>query len=243
MLIADGGEIYNRYHFVEPNGTVHLHDKDLPTCWENAFYGPGHDDGVFDTELGGVGVAVCWELIRTQTARRMLGSIGVAVTGTHWWTMPDNWGSLVSRVLAPNAVYNRYMSENAPVELARRLGTPVLQASHCGKFRGRLPLVPGLAWAPAYHSEFVGCTQIVDAQGQVLAQRPTQDGPGIVTADIELGAQTPKIPLEERFWIAERSLFVRAYWHQQNACGKTYYRMQGRAAGLAAADRYSKNVG
>lgn len=37
MLIADGGEIDNRYYFVEPDGRVHLHDKDLPTMWENAF--------------------------------------------------------------------------------------------------------------------------------------------------------------------------------------------------------------
>jgi predicted amidohydrolase len=53
MLIAQGGEIYNRYHFVEPDGTTHRHDKDLPTMWENAFYGPGNDDGVFQTGLGG----------------------------------------------------------------------------------------------------------------------------------------------------------------------------------------------
>ena len=53
MLVAEGGEVYNRYHFVEPEGRVHRHDKDLPTMWENAFYGPGRDDGCFVTGLGG----------------------------------------------------------------------------------------------------------------------------------------------------------------------------------------------
>jgi predicted amidohydrolase len=241
MLIADDGEVYNRYHFVEPDGRVHLHDKDLPTMWENAFYGPGRDDGVFETALGAVGAAVCWELIRTQTIRRMRDRVRVAVTGTHWWTLPYNWGRVTSRALAPLGQFNRYLSENAPAEFARRLGVPVLQASHCGRFRSGFPLLPGLDWAPPYDTEFVGCTQIVDGQGRVLAQRQAQDGPGIVSAEIELGAQTPKLPLQDRFWIPDLPLFLRAYWHQQNACGKSYYRRRGRAAGLAAAATHRKD--
>lgn len=237
MLIAEGGEIYNRYHFVEPDGTKHLHDKDLPTMWENAFYGPGHDDGLFETGLGGVGAAVCWELIRTQTVRRLLGRVDVAVTGTHWWTMPSNWGRAVERSLASLGQYNRYLSENAPGEFARRLGAPVLQASHCGKFRTGFLLAPGLPLAPPYDTEFVGCTQIVDAGGHVLAQRQVQEGPGVVVAEIELGAQTPRLPLEDRFWIPELPLFLHAYWHHQNVCAKAYYKARGRAAGLAAAER------
>lgn len=237
MLIADGDAVYNRYHFVEPDGSVHLHDKDLPTMWENAFYGPGRpgDDGVFDTGIGGVGVAVCWELIRTRTVRRMLGRVDVAVTGTHWWTLPFNWGAVVSRPLAPLAQFNRYLSENAPTEFARRLGVPVLQASHCGRFRGGFPLLPGLDTALPYDTEFVGATQIVDAAGHVLAHRRTQEGPGVVFADIAPGAQAPDLPLEARFWIPELPLLLRAYWHHQNVCGRSYYRRKGRAAGLAAA--------
>lgn len=238
MLIAEHGEIVNRYHFVEPDGRVHRHDKDLPTMWENAFYGPGSDDGVFDTTLGGVGAAVCWELIRTQTVRRLRGKTGVAMTGTHWWTLPDNWGAVVDRGLAPLAQFNRYLSENAPAEFARRLGAPVLQASHCGRFRTGFMLVPGLSAALPYDTEYVGCTQIVDAEGHVLAQRQAQEGPGIVVADIALGARPPRLPLEDRYWIPELPLFLRAYWHQQNACGKAYYRSRGRAAGLANLEKH-----
>ncbi|MGB0213384.1 carbon-nitrogen hydrolase family protein [Algiphilus sp.] len=239
MLIAENGAIANRYHLVEPDGTVHRHDKDLPTMWENAFYGPGHDDGVFDTALGGVGAAVCWELIRTQTVRRMRGRVGLAMTGTHWWTMPSNWGTAVARGLAAIGQYNRYLSENAPAEFARRLGAPVLQASHCGRFRTGFLLVPGLDRAPPYDTEFVGCTQIVDAEGRVLAQRRTEEGPGFVVADVTPGAREPVQPLEDRFWIPELPLFLRAYWHHQNLCARRYYRSRGRAAGLAAAERHA----
>lgn len=236
MLIADDDEVYNRYHLVEPGGRVHTHDKDLPTMWENCFYTGGHDDGAFDTDLGGVGVASCWELIRTKTVRRLQGRIDLAMTGTHWWTVPSNWGGLASRALAPLARRNRALSEEAPVEFARRLGVPVLQASHCGSIRSDFLLAPGTDLAVGYETEFVGATQIVNAHGTVLASRRTTEGPGIVTADVELGACGSVTPAEESFWIPDLPLVMRGYWHHQNLAGRSYYRRSGRRAGLWAAD-------
>lgn len=235
MLVADDDEVYDRYHLVEPDGRVHTHDKDLPTMWENYFYTGGRDDGAFDTGLGGVGVASCWELIRTQTVRRLRGRVGVAVTGTHWWTVPRNRGGLTERALGPLDRYNRLLSENAPAEFARRLGAPVLQASHCGSLRTDVLLGPGSDRSVPYETEFVGATQIVDASGAVLASRCSGQGPGIVYADVRLGAESPVTPLEDRFWIPELPLPLRGYWHQQNLAGRSYYRRHGRAAGLRAA--------
>ncbi|MGB3707294.1 MAG: carbon-nitrogen hydrolase family protein [Gordonia sp. (in: high G+C Gram-positive bacteria)] len=234
MLIADGDEIYNRYHLFEPDGSVHLHDKDLPTMWENAFYGPGNDDGVFETGLGRMGAAVCWELIRSQTARRLAG-VDVVMTGTHWWTVPSNWGPIVNRAFGPLAQYNRYLSEQAPVEFARRVGAPVLQASHSGRFRTDFLLAPGTSTAVGYETSYVGATQIVAADGTVLASRNTAEGPGVVVAEVQLGARQPLVPVEESFWIPKLPAALRAYWHQQNLAAKSYYRRQGRDAGLAAA--------
>lgn len=244
FLVAEGDHVRNRYHLVEPDGRVHVHDKDLPTMWENAFYGPADpgDDGAFSTALGGVGVAVCWELIRSQTVRRLVGRVDVVVTGTHWWTMPTNWGSLVRRTLAPLGQFNRYLSENAPIEFARRVGAPVLQASHCGQFRTHFLLAPGFSYSVPYDTEYVGATQIVSGDGHVVAHRQAQEGPGVVIADVNLGAQQPVVPLNDRFWIPELPAFLRAYWHQQNACGKAYYRKKGRLAGLSAAARVAEDI-
>lgn len=235
MLIADDDEVYNRYHLVEPDGRVHTHDKDLPTMWESCFYTEGHDDGAFDTALGGVGAASCWELIRNQTVRRLQGRIDLAMTGTHWWTVPSNWGGLASRALAPVARRNRALSENAPAEFARRLGVPVLQASHCGSIRSDFLLAPGSDLSVPYETEFVGATQIVDPDGTVLASRRTTEGPGIVSADVELGARGSVTPMGDGFWIPDLPLLVRGYWHQQNLAGRSYYGRSGRTAGLRAA--------
>ena len=242
MLIADGEDVYNRYHFVEPDGTIHLHDKDLPTMWENAVYAPGNDTGAFKTSIGGVGAAVCWELVRNQTIRRLKGKVDVVMTGTHWWTLADNWGALIYRTLAAIGQYNRYMAENAPSEFARRLGAPVLQASHCGKFTTGFMLIPGLSFNIPYSTEYVGCTQIVDAYGHVLAHRRAEEGSGIVIAEVSIGQVEPLVPIEDSFWLPYLPIFVWLYWHQQNLCGKSYYRRKGKALGLENARKYTYMV-
>ena len=237
MLIAEGGNVYNRYHFVEPDGTIHHHDKDLPTMWENAFYAPGNDSGVFDTGMGGVGAAVCWELIRTQTIRRLAGKIDIAMTGSHWWTLPDNWGKLTSQTFSVIGQYNRYLSENAPLELAKHLGVPVIHASHCGQFTTDFMPLPGVSKTLPYTTEFVGCTQIVDAHGHVLAYRQAQEGPGVVMAKISPGAVEPRLETPNRFWLPGLPLAMKLYWHQQNLCGRSYYRHKGRDMGLQNAEQ------
>ena len=82
------GEVRNAFVLADRHGVVGRHDKDLPTAWENAFYIGGSDDGVIDAGDLSVGVAMCWELIRSQTARRLRGRVDVVVGGSNWVTFP-----------------------------------------------------------------------------------------------------------------------------------------------------------
>lgn len=222
MLMRRGEDVYNTYCLACPDGAVATHDKDQPTMWENAHYVGGRDEGVVNTEHGTAGIAVCWEMIRWRTVRRFAGRVRFAITGNQWWTLADNW-PLAPRLLAPLAQFNRYLSENAPVEFARLLQVPVVHASHCGEFVGKLLLSPGTDAGIRYASRFVGRTQIVDAGGRVVAARDARDGPGVVVGDIELGAPAVSPPDTDRFWIPDLPLFHRVYWYHQNACGRSYY--------------------
>jgi predicted amidohydrolase len=67
----------NRYStlLVFPDGTTYRHDKDFPSFWETCYSEAGNDDGVLETPLGPVGVALCWEMVRSGTAKRLLGEI------------------------------------------------------------------------------------------------------------------------------------------------------------------------
>ena len=235
MLLQDADEIYNRYIFVEPDGRLHQHDKDLPTMWENAFYVGGHDPGLWQTQLGGVGAAVCWELIRNQTVKRLHSQAGLIMTGTHWWTLPSNWPGLGPErgLLKALARKNQALSEQAPAQFAKRVGAPVVQASHCGRFSGQFRLFAGKDWALPYSTHFVGATQIVDAQGRVLASRRTEEGPGIVYHALELGPQQATTErVAGQFWIPKLPWLMQRYWDHQNWVGRSVYRRWGRERAL-----------
>jgi predicted amidohydrolase len=223
MLTRRDGEVYNTHCLAGPDGEVQTHDKDLPTMWENAYYIGGSDDGVVETELGTAGLAVCWELIRWQTVDRFAGRVQYAITGNQWWSLPENWPGMRS-VFAALGQFNRYLSENAPVELARILRVPVLHASHSGRFEGRFLLAPGANAAVRYASEFVGRTQIVDAAGCLVAARDSRDGPGVVMGEIVIGDTAGPAQPVRRFWIPHLPLLHRLYWHHQKVCGRSYYR-------------------
>ena len=46
FLAVRGAHAYGTYVLAEPDGTTHLHDKDIPTAWEHNYYRGGHDPGV-----------------------------------------------------------------------------------------------------------------------------------------------------------------------------------------------------
>src|SRR5699024_6388631 len=160
--------------------------------------------------------------------------VDLVLTGTHGCAVPANWAP-GGRVFTTVARRNQRLSESAPAELARRLGVPVVQASHCGRFRTPLGLIPGSRVTVPYLTHYVGATQIVDSGGRVLAWRSTAEGPGVVVADVETGPRPPRTQIGPRFWTPRLPWLIRAYWWQQNAVATRYYRDTGRAAGLAAA--------
>jgi Predicted amidohydrolase len=85
FIARSGNDCLNSFLLVFPSGEYFRHDNDIPTMWENCYYIGGQDDGVLKTPTGPVGVAVCWELIRSQTARRMQNRVDLIVGGSCWW--------------------------------------------------------------------------------------------------------------------------------------------------------------
>jgi hypothetical protein len=89
--------------------------------WENSYYIGGSDDGVLTTPAGPVGAALCWELIRAQTVRRLLSKVNFVVAGSCWRDLQLP----VPPQLADYQARLRNFVRQAPGDLARRLGVPV----------------------------------------------------------------------------------------------------------------------
>jgi len=189
-------QVFNTFVLVFPDGAVVQHDKDQPTYWENCYYKGGSDDGVLPTPIGPVGSVLCWEFIRSKTAKRLLNKVNMVVGGSCWWTLPDD-----ADPDSPRRAANLKMLQHAPPQMARMLGVPVIHGSHAGAFEGffspQLPDVP-------YKSAYLGEAMIVDAHGKVLARRSQKSGEGIVTALVEVPDKAvPSEKVPERFWIPE----------------------------------------
>jgi predicted amidohydrolase len=217
LLIRDtDGNVRNAYLLVTAEGLAGRHDKDLPTMWENAFYVGGHDDGVIETGALTVGAAVCWELMRTQTVRRLRGRIDLAMTGSGWWSIPDWWPRTSFRQMEAR---NAATAMRAAASFAGYVGAPVLHAAHVGGLHCRMP------WLPLdYDGRFEGGTMIVAADGTVLACRDQADGEGIVVADVEVGRRAPTTHAPKGFWLHRRGALAAMTWHYQRVHGRRYYR-------------------
>jgi predicted amidohydrolase len=211
------GHNRNAFLLVGPDGRrLGRHDKDLPTMWENCFYVGGNDDGVIAAADGvRAGAAVCWELMRTQTAHRLRGRIDVLVGGSAWWSIPPWPPARVTRRLeARNA---RTAADVAPA-MAAALGAPVVHAAHCGPIDCAMPLSP-----LRYRGIFQGGAVICDAAGAVVARRDRREGPGIAVADIVLGSVAPTRAIPDRFWMHDRGALSAFTWAYQRAHGRRWY--------------------
>jgi len=212
------GEVRNAFFLTGPDGELRgRHDKDLPTMWENAFYVGGTDDGVIDAGPFVAGAAVCWELMRSATARRLAGRVDVVVGGSNWWSVPA-WPPrrLTRRMEARNA----RTALHAPAAFAPLVGAPVVHAAICGSVRCRMPELPSLI----YRGRFEGGALVAAADGRVLALRRAEQGSGLVVADVELGRVPPTAAIPRRRWLHRRGLLPALAWHSQRLHGRRWYR-------------------
>ena len=221
FIAQSGKDCFNSFLLVFPDGRYFRHDKDLPTMWENSYYIGGSDEGILGTPAGSVGVALCWELIRSRTARRLVGRVDLVVGGSCWWDLRLP----VSPEYAEDQARLRDLLRNAPANLARMLGVPVVHASHAGEFEG---LTPGNESVP-YVSRYLGESQITGGNGQVLARMTYEDGEGVITADVTPGRVAGiSAPIPESFWTGELPLIAAKAWEYLNSLGQRYYKTKVR---------------
>jgi predicted amidohydrolase len=211
------GEVRNAFLLAGPNGLLGRHDKDLPTMWENALYVGGDDDGVIEAGELTVGAALCWEFMRSATARRLRGRVDLVLGGSNWWSVPQ-WRPRAYTRRAELA--NAATAARAPSAFARYAGAPVVHGAIAGAFSCRMPELP----PNTYRGRFEGEAQIADAQGRVLARRSGAEGSGYVIADVDAVRIAPPEPVPDRFWLHRRGLIPAFAWHSQRILGRRWYR-------------------
>ncbi|MDO9453902.1 MAG: carbon-nitrogen hydrolase family protein [Stagnimonas sp.] len=235
-LAMRDGDVFNTYVLVDRDGTVHLHDKDLPTMVESAYYVGGKDDGLAETSHGSIGAAVCWETIRTATVRRLRGKVDLLMTGSHWWSEPG-W-RFPRRLMDQAHRQNLNIMAAAPSRFSKLIGAPVLHAAHVGTLKGKIALTPSVSVATK--TRLMGETQIVDSTGTILARLGIDDGPGVIMAEVALGSVPHSTEPAQDFWSLDLPLMFRLFWSQQNAATRPLYE-SAKAKGLLSNFDFQSN--
>ena len=211
------GEARNAFFLAGPGGDLlGRHDKDLPTMWENAFYVGGADDGVIDAGPFTAGAAVCWEFMRSQTARRLARRVDVVIGGSNWWSVPPWPPAGVTRRLEAS---NARTARRAPAVFGRYVGAPVVHAAISGHARCPWPELQAIT----YDGHFQGGALIADPRGQVLAVRGREQGSGLAVADGEVGRVEPLEAIPSRYWRHRRGLPGALAWNTQRIQGRRWY--------------------
>lgn len=213
----DGEDAFNLFTLVFPGGEVFEHKKDIPTQFENCYYTNGDENNVFVTPIGNIGVALCWEMIRYDTLKRITGKVDLVLSGSCWWDLPADAPS----EREPLRQYNQSLASETPVTFAKLSGVPVVHANHCGK-------VTALHFPAAdkmQTRQFVGAAQIVNGCGQVLAAKPFSEGGGFVISDIswDTSNRIKARSFPSQYWIPDLPDSYIHAWEALNPRGKHYY--------------------
>lgn len=189
-------DTYNTYLLALADGRTLAHDKDTPSIGTEASnYIGGDDDGFLAVEEPdlNVGVALCWELIRARTARRLRGRVDLVMAGSAWLEGP----ALAAIADAATLRTNRRILEELSRNLARLVGAPVIHANPVGRVTIRDYKDP----EKPLEYEYLGNSQIVDSTGQLLAKRDHEMGEGVVVHDVTIGSERPTEDVPNSFWI------------------------------------------
>ncbi len=218
-LTIRGRDARNTYFVCEPDGAVHLHDKDQPTMWENVTYAAGHDDGILATADGPIGCANGFEWARSRTAARLRGRVRLVAGGMCFPSFPK-WRATKPYFWDREHQTMLELARETPGRMARVVGAPAVHPSHVGDVVMQTPMAPRVPWPTI----MVGETIITDERGAILQRLAYEDGEGYVAADVAWRDPVPLDPVPPRFWMTTLPLSVHAIWYSENARGRLLYR-------------------
>jgi predicted amidohydrolase len=211
-ILFDGKDSHNLFQLVFPDGSIYSHKKDIPTIAENCYYTNGDEDNILKTPIGDIGVALCWEMNRYDTLKRLSQKVDIVLAGSCWEDLRHG---------APLRQYNKKFALQVPVTFARLLHVPVIHSNHCGK----VTAVDFYDEQNPFTFQMVGATQIIDENGNIIARQAFDEGEGMVISEVRLDGRNRKLAdiNDNKYWIEDMpSPYIYAWENYTRTC-KDYY--------------------
>jgi len=175
ILEKDRGDFFDTFILCGPDGRLWSHRKIEPAAYEAFFFkGGGPNPSTFDTPIGKIGIAICFDTSKTYAIQSLTRNRPQLLLLQY--SCPELPPFFLQRDRA-NWI-EAY--KGAPAAYAKRLGVPVVACNKTGKFATTIPWSLGLR----YTADFIDTSVIVDAEGTMVST--ISKGPGIVCAEVAL---------------------------------------------------------
>lgn len=217
LLLLDGRDVYNSQILVAPDGRRWRYDKNYPYAFERAYFRDGGQEMIAQTDIGDLGMMICWDYAHPELWARYAGKVDAMVitssppTYHHFQLMMPDGSKVDSRALGPliNTVYrgdDEPFGRDMDTQVAW-LGVPTVNTTGGGTFRstyprGRIAIAVYTLFRPNLW-RFVGRgadvemvagyyaqTKVLDATGTPLS-RVEGHNEGFCIAEVELADEKP----------------------------------------------------
>ena len=176
FLEAEGEDFFNTFVLVAPDGKeAGRVRKQTPAIFEAFFFKGDAGSHVIETELGKIGVGICYENQLAYMPQMMCSQSVDLVLMPHSAPTPMQ-NFFFSKKLVE--IYNSELGACAQ-RTARRLGAPAVMVNKCGPWQSPLPGLPLFQ-----DSSFPGLSTIVDSDGSVKAGLGEEEG--VIVGDVTL---------------------------------------------------------
>lgn len=219
LLLIDGNHVYNSGLLISPDGRTWRYDKNFPWGWERAYYREGQGITIADTDLGKLGMMICWDYAHPELWQRYAGKVDAIVmmscppdVTTMNIVLPD------STTLVSSERSEYYTGDDEPFgedlnQQAGWLGVPLVNSSGSGRLLTHMPspyismlgglsnrpdLLSRLGEAPSLKIDtgYIPQAKVVGSNGKVV-NRITVEGDSFVLGEVTLADQPPQPSTEQ----------------------------------------------
>lgn len=222
LLLRDQKDIYNALLLFAPDGRFWRYDKHYPWGWERAYFRERRTIVVAETDLGAIGLMLCWDMAHANLWRQYAGRVDLVLACSCPPNIPDSTyvfpdGRQVATTdMGPIMRKLQQTAHQVFVETPRQqtdwLGVPFIGSTASGMMRTSIPnpvgsllaFLPTAPWLLRYRSQYkqvqaqaalVEAACILDAGGRELARMRNEQGETFALAEIDFPPDRPTLPV------------------------------------------------
>ncbi len=219
LLLLDHTHVYNSLLLCAPDQRMWRYDKNYPWGWERAYYRAGRGVTIADTELGRMGLMICWDTAHPDLWRQYAGKVDLMLISScppnvsnPTYRFP-NGDEITPEQLGPLMASFKDGGQRLFGDMVNEqtawLGVPAINSTGIGHFDAEVPagllsllsILPAAPWLMKYQAQakrmrvvcdMVPAAKIVNAAGQVLTALKPTDGETFALAEVTLPDHSPQ---------------------------------------------------